>query len=179
MALKSKDPGDTFENLMVDQENLEAESLDARSHGAWDIPVLLVFAILFATVFLQFFTRYILNDSLAWTEEAARYLLILLAFVGATKCQLLDSHIRLEFIDHWLPKAGVRALKLIALVLTTGYFVFLGYALIILARQTSFQNMVSLPFPKYYLYALIFVAIVVLVIVQFRQIWHSVSRRDK
>jgi TRAP-type C4-dicarboxylate transport system permease small subunit len=176
--LEEKDPNDTFESLMDDQKNLEEESLDARSHGFWDIPVLFVFAILFTTVFLQFFTRYVLNDSLAWTEEAARYLLILLAFVGAIKCQLLDSHIRLEFIDHWLPPRGVRALKLIALVLTTGYFAFLGYALTILARQTSFQSMVSLPFPKYYLYILLMIALVALFIVQIRQIWQFVSRSD-
>jgi len=145
------------------------------SHGVWDIPVLLVFAILFATVFLQFFTRYVLNDSLSWTEEAARYLLILLAFVGAIKCQLLDSHIRLEFIDQWLPR-GVGALKLLSLILTTGYFAFLGYALTVLARQTSFQSMVSLPFPKYYLYILIMIALAALVLVQIRQIWQLVSR---
>lgn len=176
--MEDKDSNDTFESLMDDQKILEEESLDARSHGIWDIPVLFVFAILFATVFLQFFTRYILNDSLAWTEEAARYLLIFLAFVGATKCQLLDSHIRLEFIDHWLPARAVRALKLIALILTTGYFAFLGYALIILAQQTSFQSMVSMPFPKYYLYILIMIALAVLFIVQIRQIWQLISRND-
>ena len=42
-----------------------------------------IFWVLGATVFYQFFTRYVLNDSAAWTEEIARYLLIAMVFVGA------------------------------------------------------------------------------------------------
>ena len=33
-------------------------------------------------VFYQFFTRYVMNDSAAWTEEIARYLLMSTVFVG-------------------------------------------------------------------------------------------------
>ena len=35
------------------------------------------------TVLYQFITRYVFNDSAAWTEEIARYLLIATVFVGA------------------------------------------------------------------------------------------------
>lgn len=168
----------SIDEMLIEQERLDAIELEKRSSGIWDIPVLLVFGVLFITVFLQFFTRYVLNDSLAWTEEAARYLLILLAFVGAIKCQLLDSHIRLEFIDHFLPK-HVGRLKIFSHLLTTGYFAVLGYLIIILARQTKFQNMVSLPFPKYYLYILVFIAIVALVLVQLVQLWRMMKGHSK
>lgn len=163
------DKTDSIDALLAEQERLEQNALEKDSFSLWDIPVLLVFAVLFTTVLLQFLTRYVLNDSLSWTEEAARYLLILLTFVGVIKCQVLDSHIRLEFIDQVLKKQ-VKWLKLLALILTTGYFAFLAYAITILGRQTSFQSMVSLPFPKYYLYILIFVALVALVLVQLNQL---------
>jgi TRAP-type C4-dicarboxylate transport system permease small subunit len=42
-----------------------------------------VFWLLAFVVFYQFFARYVLSDSAAWTEEIARYLLIVVCFVGA------------------------------------------------------------------------------------------------
>ncbi len=54
------------------------------SHYAWeDWFTFVVFWLLALDVFYQFFTRYVLQDSAAWTEEIARYLLIVIVFVGA------------------------------------------------------------------------------------------------
>ena len=51
-----------------------------RDAGDWAAFVL--FWLLAAIGILQFVTRYFLNDSLAWTEEIARYVLMCLTFVG-------------------------------------------------------------------------------------------------
>jgi hypothetical protein len=45
-------------------------------HHPEDWVAIVLFWGLALIVFLQFFTRYILNDSFAWTEEIARYGLI-------------------------------------------------------------------------------------------------------
>ncbi|GAB5504939.1 MAG: TRAP transporter small permease [Rhizobiaceae bacterium] len=159
----------TIADLARESETDTDKRLRELKFSAADIPVLLIFLILFATVFAQFFTRYVLNDSLSWTEEAARYLLIVLAFAGGIKCQSLDSHIRLEFIDQ-LAARHVGKLKAVALVLTIAFFAVLGWSLTRLAMQTSFQHMVSLPFPKYYLYAVILVLIACLIGLQLIQL---------
>ncbi len=49
-------------------------------------------------VFLQFFTRYILNDSLAWTEEIARYGLMWVVFIGGAMVTRRSTHIAVELL---------------------------------------------------------------------------------
>ena len=58
----------------------EAVDLSDTPIEAW--LALAFFWALGLTVFYQFFTRYVLNDSAAWTEEIARYLLIATVFIG-------------------------------------------------------------------------------------------------
>lgn len=117
-----------------------------------DYILIALFAGLFGVVFLQFFTRYVLNDSVAWTEEAARYLLILLSFAGAVRCQAMGSHIALEFVDKYYGR-GLKYVHLVAAVLTCALFTIILFSAWELIQRTSFQQMVSLPFPKYYLHA--------------------------
>src|SRR6266498_704965 len=66
-------------------------------------------------VFLQFFTRYILNDSLSWTEEIARYGLMSLAFIGGAVVTRKKAHIAVELVSN-LMKPGPLRSALLALV---------------------------------------------------------------
>jgi len=55
-----------------------------------------------AIVFLQVASRYLLNDSIAWTEEASRLTLVWLAFIGAATASFLGAHLRLDLLDGML-----------------------------------------------------------------------------
>src|SRR4030042_5459391 len=75
----------------------EAE-VNLKEYGPEDWVTLVFFWVLAIVVFLQFFTRYALNDSLAWTEEIARYLLTCVAFLGGGMAVRRFSHIHVEFL---------------------------------------------------------------------------------
>src|SRR5437763_12188527 len=68
---------------------------------AWIAFVL--FWVLAVTIFYQFFTRYVLNDSAAWTEEIARYLLIAMVFVGVSAIVRMQRLVQVVFIFRLLP----------------------------------------------------------------------------
>src|SRR3978361_66362 len=59
---------------------------DLGQYAVEDWLALAIFWIMALCVFLQFFTRYVLNDSYAWTEEIATYCLIGVVFIGSPMC---------------------------------------------------------------------------------------------
>ena len=69
------------------------------------------FWLLALNVFYQFFTRYALNDSAAWTEEIARYLLICTVFVAIAAVVRRTRHIHVDFLYRLLPAKAGRALS--------------------------------------------------------------------
>jgi TRAP-type transport system small permease protein len=84
----------------------EAIDLSATPLEAW--VALGFFWTLGLTVFYQFFTRYVLNDSAAWTEEIARYLLIATVFTGATIGVIKNNHIQVDFFYRFMPHGMAR-----------------------------------------------------------------------
>jgi TRAP-type C4-dicarboxylate transport system permease small subunit len=68
----------------------------------------LILVVLLAVVGVQIFARYVLNHSLYWSEELARYLFIYLVFLGAAVALRRDGHIRVSFLVERLPAGWQR-----------------------------------------------------------------------
>lgn len=81
-----------------------------------------LFWLLGVTVAYQFATRYILNDSAAWTEEIARYSLIATVFVGASIGVIKNDHIQVDFLYRHVPRRLGRALSLGVDLVRVGFF---------------------------------------------------------
>ena len=98
----------------------EAVDLSGTTIEAW--AALLFFWALGLTVFYQFFTRYVMNDSAAWTEEIARYLLISTVFVGAAIGVAKNNHIQVDFFYRFMPAWLGHAMALLVDALRIGFF---------------------------------------------------------
>ena len=81
------------------------------------------FWVLAVTIFYQFFTRYALNDSAAWTEEIARYFLIATVFVGAAMCVRKNNHIQVDFFYRVLPPRLMRVMATLVDAVRVAFFI--------------------------------------------------------
>ncbi len=80
------------------------------------------FWMLGATVFYQFITRYVMNNSASWTEEIARYLLIATVFTGATIGVAKNNHIQVDFFYRFMPDWLSRAMGTLVDVMRIAFF---------------------------------------------------------
>lgn len=124
----------------------EAVDLSGTPREAW--LALAFFWLLGLTVFYQFFTRYVLNDSAAWTEEIARYLLIACVFIGASIGVAKNNHIQVDFFYRYMPPGMGRALATLVDVLRIAFFgaaVVLTIQMMAKLGQTARMTLVDLP----------------------------------
>lgn len=129
----------------------EDEPVDLSDLRPEDGAVLLLFWALAVVVFLQFFTRYVLNSSLGWTEEIARYLLIAVTFVGSAMAVRKRSHIAVEFCYRYFGPAGRHRL---ALAVDAASLLFYGTAAWLTAKLAwrTRQYMAAVDLPKSLIY---------------------------
>ena len=116
--------------------------------------VIVLFWLLAIVVFVQFFTRYVLNDSLGWTEEIARYLLVAVTFAGSAVAVRRNTHISVEFFYRYLPTRGARLLSLIVDLVRIVLFTVLTGLCVQLAGSTR-QMMTSIDVSKSTLYGFV------------------------
>jgi TRAP-type C4-dicarboxylate transport system permease small subunit len=113
------------EEKIIDEEghfHLQDEAIDLSDTIAEGWVALGFFWLLALTVFYQFVTRYVFNDSASWTEEIARYLLIAVVFVGATIGVAKNAQIQVDFFYRHMPAALGRWLSRAVDVLRVAFF---------------------------------------------------------
>lgn len=85
----------------------------------------LALAVMSVLIVVQVLTRYVVNISLTWSEEAARYLLIYAVFLGAALAMRKQQHIAIEFLVQSVNEKMRAVLKLLILIISIGFFVML------------------------------------------------------
>ena len=93
-------------------------------------------------VAVQVFCRYILNHSLFWSEELARYLLVWITFLGASVAYYRKSHPGIDILYSRLPDAGRRGLRV---AVEIGGILFFLVMVVYGARFAWFVRLQSTP----------------------------------
>ena len=140
----------------------ETESFRFRDYAVEDYVVLVMFWALAAVVFAQFFSRYVLNSSLAWTEEIARYLLICVGFLGSVMAVRKGTHIYVEAFYRFLPH---RVGRIMCTAVDIIQVLFYGTGAWITWKILPIMNkhwMVSIRFPMSAIYIVVFAGFVLM-----------------
>jgi TRAP-type C4-dicarboxylate transport system permease small subunit len=131
-------------------------------------------------VFLQFFTRYVLNDSLAWTEEIARYGLMWVVFIGGAMVTRRNSHIAVELLSNVM-KPGLKRQVLLAGVdiVNLAFIAFLAYISVTITERMGIQRMTVFDLSMSWVYAGVSLGCFLMLFRQGVNVWRNARIRWK
>lgn len=144
------------EVLVASFAQADQHQVDLSGYGVEDWICLGFFWTMAGLVFLQFFSRYVLNDSYAWTEELAVYCLMPVVFIGASMCVRRVRHIQVNLVYRYLPEPAGRALSTAVDIAAIAFY---GYASWLIARYAlavDNEPMTTIQWNKSHVYWLAF-----------------------
>lgn len=131
---------------------------------------LLVIPLLFA----QVICRYVLNHSLSWSEEIARYLFIWQVWLGSSYCVQKGRHIRIDVFTSRLSPRFRQVYEILIALVCIVFCAFLACksiavtGMIVRLKQTS----PAVRIPMQFIYACVPVSCVLMILRYFEQIFH-------
>ena len=75
-----------------------------RIQRACSALLVVIMTALVAIVFAEVIWRYFLRSSISWSEEAARFLMLWVAFVGGVLAYVHDEHLGLDIVIQLAPR---------------------------------------------------------------------------
>ncbi len=138
------------------------EEIDLRRYQPEDWLALALFWVLGLIVFYQFFTRYALNDSAAWTEEIARYFLIGIVFIGAATSVRKNNHIQVDFFYHVLPRRLMRVMSTTVDVVRVAFCLTCVVLTWLLMQRIGASRMAVVELPMGIVYAAVLIGFVLM-----------------
>ncbi|MCW5691811.1 MAG: TRAP transporter small permease [Pseudolabrys sp.] len=169
MSNEHKHPPEDTVHLIVAED---AEIVIERHPEDW-----LAFAIFWGLafiVFLQFFTRYILNDSLSWTEEIARYGLMWVVFIGGAMVTRRNTHIAVELLSNVMKPGLARQVLLAAVdIVKLVFMAFLAYISVTIIERMGIQRMTVFDLSMSWVYAGVSFGCFLMLIRQAINVWRN------
>ncbi len=113
------------------------------------------FAFSIALIFFQVFMRYVMNNSLSWSEELARYIFIWQGWVGVSFCERFKQHIKIDMVKNLFKGPANKGMEIVSLILgliCAALFVYYGFIFVVQIHSTgSFSPALKVPMWLIYL----------------------------
>jgi TRAP-type C4-dicarboxylate transport system permease small subunit len=170
MSETGKKPDENVHLIVAEDQEVIVE------HHPEDWIAFVIFWSLAFIVFLQFFTRYVLNDSLSWTEEIARYGLMWIVFIGGAMVTRRKTHIAVELLSN-IMKPGLPRAALLALVdfIKLAFLLLLAYISITIMERMHLQRMTVFDLPMSYVYGGVALGCFLMLFRQIINVWKNAS----
>jgi len=100
-----------------------------------------LFSMIIITVTIQVVSRYVFNNPILWTEELARYQLIILTFTGSAIAVRNRSHVSFDFIVNKYPKKIQVILSILNGIIEMGFYlvsIVLSWQMMVFSRNRYF-----------------------------------------
>ena len=107
------------------------------------------------TVATQVFYRYVLNQSLFWSEELARFMLVWLTFLGTSVAYKRQAHPGVDILTRRLTPSRRKAAAVVTHLLSLGFFLIMIVYGIHFAHFVRLQISPALTLPKWIILSII------------------------
>lgn len=138
---------------------------------ALDAATIALLAVLLTVVGAQVFARYVLNRSLFWSEELARYLFVYLVFLGAAIGLGRRRHIQVSVVAERLPARWRRAVAGVVELLLLGFVGTVFWQSLRLMRLVWTVPTAALLIPWSVVYLGISLGMGVMLVMQVARLW--------
>lgn len=117
----------------------------------------IMMAVMVVVVFIQVVYRFVIQSSLPWSEEVARYLLVWITFLGASSGVKHGSHVGVEAVLLMLPQKARKYVNLLSAGLSIFFsIVVVVFSMGIISKQIEMaQVSPAMQIPMWWAYAAI------------------------
>lgn len=138
---------------------------------AVEVTIVIIFILLVIVGGMQVFNRYVLNQSLSWSEEFQKFAHIWLVFLAIPIGYNRGSHLGMQFLTKNFPPKFKKILAFIANILWLIIAVAIMYYTTVIMKVARFQTSPGLGIRMDYAYLGLFLASTYLIIVVIRNIF--------
>ena len=113
------------------------------------------FMIVMSLIFLQVVFRYVIQESLVWSEELVRYIYVWECWVGISLVQRYDRHLKLTFLTERMKEKVQHIIEIavnIVCIITAVALLYLGIKLVVFTGDLGTTSPVlKIPMTVYYM----------------------------